>query len=575
MQSKLNDKSEEGGYRKQQQAELRLINENEKYRYIDSKHMHKISANSICDTNQFVETSKSEEMNKLMNNRNLKKLIQVSGGDSDRDQVAMKSNFSFDRNSQVICAFGQNNSTQNKASHASQFTFNSTDRNHHKELDYYKNRPSKASNLEKGSIIDEIKQENKSRIKIFTGPNTFEGSREIQLDQKEFPIMNTVRQILQKDETKSNNGEGTSNLRDSYVTESKESTVAIRERLKNKINSLREKISSSQNNTIRSIQDNLRVPIGKLGQNFNSNNQPIETVRIHSREASKSIDGSAVEIDEFTNSCDDRTRGMNGYLDEKYAIFSSKNDTFNTVSYQGESVRSGNTFQSKLKNENDIRNKSNPHEYNPEIQSFSNTKTLEHYFTIEDLKNSREGDNPNNLKVQQRNYIESKDRKRNKSKEIVNIASFNSTTQLQNSRKPYKYQSSSASNKMQSSQKNKLNSNYSVSSSFNNRSYVKKNKSSNKKSVRSQKGKITYSQKRSAKNEKLINCPIKLNDNSYVHTSPKEVSTSDAEEGTNYGPTPNRLEESRSYKKPLYSMLSHIRKRPSVSPKRTKSYYNK
>ena len=114
--------------------------------------------------------------------------------------------------------------------------------------------------------------------------------------------MNTVRQILQKDEAKSNNEEGSSNFQNSYITESKESTTAIRERLKNKINSLREKISSSQNNTIRSVQENLRVPINRLNQNYNTNKQPIETVRVHSRDGSKSIEGSGLEIDEFVNS---------------------------------------------------------------------------------------------------------------------------------------------------------------------------------------------------------------------------------------------------------------------------------
>ena len=573
LQPRLNDRLDED-YGRQQPSDLRFTNENLKYSYIDSKHMHKISANSNYDTNHFVETSKSEEMNKVMNEHNLRKLIQVTGEDPAKEQVALRSNFSFDRNSQVLWAFGQNNSTQNKASHASQFTFNSTDRNRTNELDSFKNKQSKIWDFVKDSIINEIKQENKSRIKIFTGPNTFEGSREVELDQKEFPIMNTVRQILQKDEAKSSHEEGSSNFQNSYVTESKESTTAIRERLKNKINSLREKISSSQNNTIRSVQENLRVPINRLNQNYNTNKQPIETVRVHSRDGSKSIEGSGLEIDEFVNSWDDRIHGKNVYLD-KYANFSSKHDTFNTVSYQGESVRSANTFQSKKKYENEFKNKSNFQEYNPENQSFSNTKTLEHYFTIEDLKNSREGEDSSNPKVPKRKFIESKDRKRNKLKEIVNITSLNTTTQLQKSRKPYKYQSSGTSNKVQSSQKQKPNLNYSGNSSFNNKILSKKSKSSNKKSIRSLRSKITYSQKRSGKNEKLMNYPINKTDKSYTHTSPKDPSSSDAEETNNYGSTPNRVEESRSYKKPLYSMLSHIRKRPSVSPKRPKSYYNK
>ena len=352
LQPKINNQFE-GTYNHQVPPEWRLINEKQKYSYIDSKHLHKISATSNFDTNRFIETSKSEEMNKVMNERNLKKLIQVTGEDSIKEQIALKSNFSFDRNSQMFVPFGQNDSVGNKASHASQFTFNSTDKNGTRDLDSCKNQPSKICDFVKDTIRNEIKHENKSRIKIFTGPNTFEGSREIELDQKEYPIMNTVRQILHRDESKSNHDEISSNYY-SKKMDSKESTTAIRERLKNKINNLREKINTSQNNTIRSVQENLKVPVDKMNQNYDAIRQPVETMRIHSRDGSKSIEGSGLELDEFVNSWDDKVQFKNGCLD-KIVNISSKHDTFNTVSYQGESVRSANTFQSKNKYDNELK----------------------------------------------------------------------------------------------------------------------------------------------------------------------------------------------------------------------------
>ena len=414
-----------------------------------------------------------------MNERNLKKLIQVTGEDSIKDQIALKANFSFDRNSQIFGAFGPNDSVGNKVSHASQFTFNSTDKYGTRDLEGYKHNQSKVSEFVKDSLKNELKHENKSRIKIFTGPNTFEGSREVELDQKEYPIMNTVRQILKREEGKSNYDETSSNHY-SRKTESKESTTAIRERLKNKINNLRDKINTSQNNTIRSDQDNFRVPMNKISQKSDTNKHPVETMRVHSRDGSKSIEGSWLELDEFVNSWDDRIKDKNGYLDRIVNI-SSKKDTFNTVSYQGESGRSANTFHSKKRSDNKGRPIDNLNESNHEIQSYTNTKTLEHYFTIEDLKNSREGDNPHNPNIIKGNYKEkSKERKRENSKEIVKISSLNTTSHLQKQRKPYRFQSSKASNKYSSSHKNKRKSNYSGNSSFNNKSQSKKCKSSNK-----------------------------------------------------------------------------------------------
>ena len=191
-----------------------------------------------------------------------------------------------------------------------------------------------------------------------------------------------------------------------------------------------------------------------------------------------------------------------------------------------------------------LKNRDNGNKLNNDNQSFTNTKKLEHYFTIEDLKNSREGGNPDNPNIHK---WRNKERKRENSKEIIKIASLNTTTQLQKTRKPYRFQSSKASNKASSSHKNKAGSNYSGNSSINHKSHSK-NKSSNRMSIKSVKSKISHSQKRSSKNEKLMNYSKQYIEKSFANTSPNDVSSSEADEILNNSFTPNKIIENQSYK---------------------------
>lgn len=61
----------------------------------------------------------------------------------------------------------------------------------------------------------------------------------------------------------------------------------------------------------------------------------------------------------------------------------------------------------------------------------------------------------------------------------------------------------------------------------------------------------------------------------YSQTSPKEESPSDVDEYIDTSKVVSQTADNMSYKKPLYTMLSHIRKKPTVSPKRTNSYYSR
>ena len=79
-------------------------------------HAYKASAASNVDTNNFINTSKSEEKNRVMPERHLKKLFQVSGDDSIKIRVGLRENISFDKNTQVLSAMRNNNSATNKQS---------------------------------------------------------------------------------------------------------------------------------------------------------------------------------------------------------------------------------------------------------------------------------------------------------------------------------------------------------------------------------------------------------------------------------------------------------------------------
>lgn len=72
--------------------------------YITSKHEHRISAQSNFDTHRFIDTSKSEDKNRLLPERHLKKLFKVSGNEDGTHPTALRENISFDRNTQVVAA---------------------------------------------------------------------------------------------------------------------------------------------------------------------------------------------------------------------------------------------------------------------------------------------------------------------------------------------------------------------------------------------------------------------------------------------------------------------------------------
>ena len=177
-----------------------------------------------------------------------------------------------------------------------------------------------------------------SRIKVFTSQHTFDRDYPTSLEQKDFPIMNSVRQILLRE---NENGAGTRPFPDpkpksNKTTESRESTQIIRERLKDKIDTLRERISSShKNNTKRSIQERLHVPLQSLPPRSDSKNANIETMRVHSRDGSKSIEGSGLELDHYVSgqsSLKDLQEENKNYGNTYHQL--SKNDTLYSASKQ-------------------------------------------------------------------------------------------------------------------------------------------------------------------------------------------------------------------------------------------------
>lgn len=361
--------------------------------YMTTKHMHQVSVNSNVDTNKFIDTTKSEDKNRLLPESHLRKLIQVSGKETKKSLVSLRENISFDKNTQVLSGRRPNDSATNKLSHASQFTFNSTEKLQSQDLGTFRNK--ELEEISNRRFIAELNNEPKSRIKIFSQPNTF-GDRSTSLEKKEFPIMNSVRQILQSKRTKETPYafEPPSSLK---TVESKDSTKTIRDRLKNKIDALREKISNSHKDTMRSIQDKLSVPINRIADH-NDKEQHIDTTRVYSRDGSKFIEGSGLELDDYVASCDDinSIRKTNHF--DRLGHQSSKYETFNSMSNHQESVRSANTFQSRGR-ENGIlltgkdRNNSNRLNVtaeNSKNHTFNNTKAMDNYFTIEDVENPRE-----------------------------------------------------------------------------------------------------------------------------------------------------------------------------------------
>lgn len=194
-------------------------------------------------------------------------------------------------------------------------------------------------------LINAVNSQNQE----LSGPSTFEGNREGGLEQKNFPIMNSVRQFLQKNSDRSVHLQ--SHLLDPQssvkTVESKDSTKVIRERLKNKIDNLRERISNSHKETLRSIPENFNVPLNRISQCSDRNQNAIDTMRVHSRDGSKSIEGSGLELDEYVEQYEDPQTQIRVNQFDKIGNFSSKYDTFNSISHHNESIHSANTFQSR------------------------------------------------------------------------------------------------------------------------------------------------------------------------------------------------------------------------------------
>jgi hypothetical protein len=124
------------------------------------------------------------------------------------------------------------------------------------------------------------------------------------------------------------------------TVESKDSTKVIRERLRGKIDNLRDRISSSHKETMRSIPENFQIPINKISQCSDAN-QAIDTVRVHSRDGSKSIDGSGLELDDYIDTFDHVAQRRSN-ADNK-----DNRDIIIGLNHRNESVRSANTYQSK------------------------------------------------------------------------------------------------------------------------------------------------------------------------------------------------------------------------------------
>ena len=364
----------------------------------------------------------------------------MSESNRHNGRSSMNDNISFDKNTQVISALRLHEQVPSKQSHASQFTFNSTD----KIISHdYRDSQYDRHTREKKSLATELgSSTNKSRVRmVLSGPNTYEGNTETKLDQNEFPIMNSVRQVIQG--YKGNKPDQAKNYYDDrYINayQSKESTQVIRERLKNKIESLREKLSSSHNDTIRSTQERFNIPVGKFIMHPERSSMNIDTMRVHSRDGSKSIEGSGLELDEYVSLEDPHLEQKYSYVDKGVPI-SSKYETFNTGSHHEESMKSGNTYSSMRREAERIKdNRSNHNSIDVVVQDKKkhyntkmSTKKLDEFFTIEDVRQN-DGDlawSASMSKNREKNYIDKSYSKASASKHHSNSSKRQAVNALQ------------------------------------------------------------------------------------------------------------------------------------------------
>lgn len=415
--------------------------------YITPNHGYKPSFASNIDTNQFVDTSKTEIKNQLMDERHIKKLIKVTGKlslshlflDSNKVRTTLRDNLSFAGPTQVLPSIKMHDIVgSNRPSHASQFTFNSTEKVNSNDYDESKSNYT-FKDGEREQFVNHLNLSQKSRIRIISGPNTFEGNREEMLDQQEFPIMNSVRQVIQahsntrdygqngrQPATKKSKSRSRSRSRESSKggkskkSSKNESTQVIRDRLKCKIETLRSKLSSSHHDTIRSTQDKLNVQLARIPQhNKDKMSQNIETMRIHSRDGSKSIEGSGLELDDYV-SLEDHKQDKYSYV-EKADHLSSKYETYNTIDHQFESHPSHNSLNSKSQEQFAQQ----PNQLNfVDIKNNTNVTQFEKYFVNEN--NSKTGDSVMNSATQTKLLKKQKiGTKRNSSNQIHSSKSAN------------------------------------------------------------------------------------------------------------------------------------------------------
>jgi hypothetical protein len=224
-------------------------------------HASKASYASNVDTNQFINTSKTDEKNSLLPEKHLKKLIKVTGDDLAQPR-GHPDTISFDRNSSNLVGARPNESSMKKMSRASQFTFNSTEnrqfgdgRNSSRNADNSESLtlPMQIKNLEGNSCYNEflnkerIESDSNPRIKVFPQQSTYDEHLQENFETNDYPIMNSVRQILLRENDSGAYPKLLKGLRSNSIktTESRESTQIIRDRLKYKIDTLRERISST------------------------------------------------------------------------------------------------------------------------------------------------------------------------------------------------------------------------------------------------------------------------------------------------------------------------------------------
>jgi len=541
-------------------------------------HEYKQSYTSNVDTNKFIDTSKSEEKNRLLPERHLLKLFQVSGDENAKFKTGLRENVSFDQNTQVLAAIRQNDSVTNKLSQASHFTFNSTEKLGSRDLNSVKNKVVENDKFAIKNFANRLVNHSNSQAQELMSDHIHEGVREGNLGNKSFPIMNSVRQVLQKGSDRSVHLQ--TKLLDHQssmqTVESKDSTKVIRERLRGKIDNLRDRISSSHKETMRSIPENFQIPINKISQCSDAN-QAIDTVRVHSRDGSKSIDGSGLELDDYIDTFDHVAQRRSN-ADNK-----DNRDIIIGLNHRNESVRSANTYQSKWREfvesfkdpEVDARSRINITAGNSYNNTFHNTKNLGNHFTIEEVSNA-ENKSPT---IPSRNH------------EWLSFQ--NSNTQNMTSKTMKNNQVDSCKRKKQSKQSNKSHSilhsrkrsKNDISRGTNNSfstHHAKKSRSSSKikpykKPWRSG---MSWSQKRKLKRSNLNHTgTIHIEDRSSM-VPQQELSISSDNSGSNLGTYCHMYNHTDfSHIEPkaqaLSSMTSKFIKKADISPKRTKSYYKK